>query len=75
MEVRGRFGAGSSETQVIQGHSELQGAVFRDSMARLFVDVPDEPENRVFFVQLKERLKQRFQQVDIWMTTYLVEVV
>jgi hypothetical protein len=75
MEVRNKFGAGSSETQVIQGHSELQGEIFRDPLARVFVDVPDIPENRVFFLQLKERLKERFQQVDIWMTTYLVEVV
>ncbi|HZM04994.1 MAG TPA: hypothetical protein VFC44_18490 [Candidatus Saccharimonadales bacterium] len=75
LEVRTKFGAGSCETQVIQGLSEHQGEVVRDPLARLFVDVADTRENRVFFVQFKERLKQRFKQVDIWMTTYLVEVV
>ena len=41
----------------------------------MFVDVPDVPENREFFVAYKERLKERFQQLDIWMTTYLIEVL
>jgi hypothetical protein len=40
---------------------------------RVFVDVPDVPESRQFFLELKERLKTRFQQLDIWMTTYPIE--
>ena len=42
---------------------------------RVFVDVPDEPGARQFFAEYKERLKGRFQQLDIWMTTYAVEVL
>jgi len=42
---------------------------------RVFCDVPDTPENRQFFVEIKQRLKARFQQIDIWMTTYAVEVI
>ena len=42
---------------------------------RAFVDVPDVPENREFFVEFKERLKARFQQLDIWLTTYPIEVI
>ena len=41
----------------------------------MFVDVPDAPESREYFVAAKERLKARFQQLDIWMTTYLIEVL
>jgi hypothetical protein len=41
----------------------------------VFCDVSDTPENRQFFVEFKERLKARFQQLDIWMTTYPVEVI
>jgi hypothetical protein len=42
---------------------------------RVFVDVPDLPQHREFFTQFKERLKTRFGQIDIWMTTYLIEVL
>ena len=44
-----------------------------DELIRIFVDVADTPENQQFFRDLKERLKERFQQVDIRMTTYLIE--
>jgi hypothetical protein len=42
---------------------------------RVFVDVPDISESRQFFVDFKQRLKARFQQIDIWMTTYPIEVL
>jgi hypothetical protein len=28
-----------------------------------------------FFIQFKERMKVQFRQVDLWMTTYLIEVL
>jgi hypothetical protein len=37
--------------------------------------VPDAPEHREFFREYKERLKSRFQQLDIWMVTYPLEVL
>ena len=73
--LRERFGAVSCETQMIQGQWQHQSQVFRDDLVRVFVDVPDVPENREFFVQFKEQLKARFQQVDIWMTTYPLDVI
>ena len=39
------------------------------------VDVSDFPENRQFLIDYKERLKARFRQIDIWMTTYPIEVI
>ena len=42
---------------------------------RVFVDVADLPENRQFFLQLKDRLKERFQQIEIWLTTYTIEAL
>ena len=75
LELRQRFGAVSSETQVIRGHWQHEGQLFRDDLVRVFVDVPDAPESRQFFVELKERLKARFRQIDIWITSYPVEVL
>ena len=71
-ELKEQFGAISIESQVIRGEDEESGAN-GDRLIRFFVDVPDTKTNAVFFRQLKERLKERFQQVDIWMTTHPVE--
>ncbi len=75
VDLRRRFGAVSWETQIIHGIWQHQEAEFRDELVRVFVDVPDRPENRRFFSDLKEQLKSRFRQHDIWMTTYAIEVI
>ena len=75
LELRQQFTAVSAETQVIRGHWQHQGEVFRDELVRVFVDVPDTGDNREFFVRFKEQLKTRCQQLDIWMTAYPVEVI
>ncbi len=75
LELRQRFGAVTCETQTIHGSWEHEGEEYRDDLIRMFVDVADVPANREFFRQLKEQLKARFQQVEIWITTYPVDVV
>lgn len=75
LELEQRFGAVSSETQTIQGSWRHQGQSYRDDLTRIFVDVPDTPENSAFFQEFKARLKDRFRQIDIWMTTYPIQVV
>jgi hypothetical protein len=75
LELRQQFGAVSSETQTIRGHWHHQGQTYRDELTRVFVDVPDTPQTLQFFHEFKQRLKERFQQIDIWMTTYPVEVI
>jgi len=75
IEFEGQFGAVSCETQTIRGRWRHEGQSFRDDLIRVFVDVPDTPESRDYFITSKERLKARFQQLDIWMTTYLIEVL
>jgi hypothetical protein len=75
VELQQQFGAVSCETQTIHGQWQQQDQVFRDDLVRVFVDTPDVPENRRFFSNLKERLKTRFKQLDIWMTTYPIEVL
>ena len=74
-ELEQEFGAVSCETQAILGLWRQEGELYRDSLARVFVDAEDTPQNREFFVQFKERLKKRFQQKDIWLTTYPVEAI
>lgn len=74
-ELRERFGDLSIETQATRGLSEYGEKSYKDHLIRVYVDVPDEPQHRQFFVDWKVRLKERFQQIDIWLTTYAIEVL
>jgi hypothetical protein len=74
LELRTQFGAASSETQIIRGIWTRENQVYRDDLIRIFVDVEDTPAARDFFRQFKESLKSRFQQLDVWVTSYPVEV-
>ena len=75
LEIQSRFGAISSETQVIQGAWSHLGQVYRDDLVRVFVDVEDVPAAREFFEAFKEQLKQQFQQLDIWITSHPIDVL
>lgn len=75
LELERQFGAISCETQTIHGFWQHQGEGFRDQLVRVFVDVDDTAKNRQFFVHYKEQIKARFQQLDIWLTTYPVEII
>jgi hypothetical protein len=75
VELEQKFGAVSSETQPIHGRWRHESVAYRDDLVRVFVDLPEEVEAREFFTEYKERLKARFRQLDIWMTTYPVEVL
>jgi hypothetical protein len=75
LELEARFGAVSFESQTIHGQWRHQGLQYRDDLVRVFVDVEDLPDHRQFFVDFKERLMQRFQQLDIWVTTHPLEIL
>lgn len=60
LELRRQFGAVSCETQTIRGMWEHEGESYRDDLVRVFMDVPDLPESRQFFLEFKERLKRGF---------------
>ena len=75
VELRSRFGAASCETQIIQGFWQQGGEMYRDTLIRLFVDVADTEENRGFFRDFKEQLKERFQQLEIYVTSHPIEVL
>ena len=74
-ELRARFGAASWETQVVRGFWENEGSVYEDNFTRFFVDVPDMPDHRQFFTEFKEKLKSRFDQLDVWITSHPMDVI
>jgi hypothetical protein len=74
-ELEERFHAVSWETQSIRGRWHSGEASYEDVLTRMYVDVPDTPENREFFVSFKAQLKQRFDQLDIWITSHPLDVI
>lgn len=75
IELRERFGAASCETQIIRGEWEEEGEIYRDELVRVFVDAEDTPANRDFFVLFRERLKIKFRQLAIWLTSHPIDVL
>jgi hypothetical protein len=75
IELREKFGAASYETQTIRGQWQHQGVSYQDELVRVFADVEDTPENRQFFLNIKPRLKSRFEQIEIWLTSHPIDVL
>ena len=75
IELREHFGAASQETQIIRGQWQHEAEVYHDQLVRIFVDVEDTSHNRQFFIDLKGRLKTRFQQIEIWLTSTPIELL
>jgi hypothetical protein len=69
------FGATSTDSVVVQGHWMYQSTLYEDRLIRVRVDVDDTPENVQAMRDIKEGLKQRFDQLDIWITAHRIEVL
>jgi hypothetical protein len=74
-ELVARFGAVSLLPDPVRGIWVHEGARYEDALVRLVVDADDSPEVRQFFVDLKPTLLQRFQQIDIYIASYVVDVI
>ncbi len=74
LEIVGRFGAASYETQKVEGHWRQGGIVYRDDLVRVIVDVPDSAEHRDWMRQFKVRWMQRLEQMDLWVVSYRIDV-
>jgi hypothetical protein len=74
-EVVQRFGAASTDTVVVRGRWLYQSTLYQDQLIRVRLDVEDTPERWQSVRNLKETLKVRFDQVDIWITAHRVDIV
>ena len=74
LEVADHFGAASYETQKVEGHWRHSGVLYRDNLVKVVVDVPDTAKNRQWMRQFKGRWKARFEQLELWMMSYRIEV-
>jgi len=74
LEVVNHFNAASYERQTVEGHWRHGGTLYRDNLARIVVDVPDTAKNRQWMKGYKKRWKARLEQLELWVTSYRIEV-
>ncbi len=73
-EIVDRFGAVSYEPQTVEGHWTREGVVYRDALSKIVVDIADTPGNRKWMRSFKSRWLSKFDQVDLWLISYKIEV-
>jgi hypothetical protein len=53
-----------------------RGAAYDDALLRFVVDVgEDTPEVETFFREFKETLKERFEQLDVWIVAFPIRII
>lgn len=74
LEVVDRFGAASYHNNLIEGRWTHKDTVYRDNSSKLVVDVQDTDENRQWMRDYKARWKEKFDQLDLWLVSYEIDV-
>jgi len=73
-ELCDRFGGVTQDTVRITGTWKYGGTRYRDDLLRIRIDTTD-PTANAFLQAEKEIWKERFQQIDIWITAYEIEII
>jgi hypothetical protein len=74
LEIVGNFGAASYETQKVEGHWRSEGVLYRDDLVKIVIDAEDTVENREWMRSFKKRWKDKFEQIDLWLVSYIIDV-
>ena len=70
-----QFGSTSTDTVVVRGQWMYESTKYSDQLVRIRLDLDDTPENWQAVRDFKETLKQRFDQLDIWITAHRIDVI
>jgi hypothetical protein len=74
-ELVNKFGAITMEPQSIFGFWVYKEKEYEDELIRVIVDAEDTKETEEFFASYKEILKERFKQIDIWITAFSIRII
>ena len=74
LEIVGKFGAASYETQKVEGHWRHQGVLYRDNLVKIVLDVADEEANRKWMREYKARWKEKLEQLELWLVSYTIDL-
>lgn len=70
-----QFDAVSVQPQSVAGIWIHEGVRYEDTSVKLSLDVDDTPDNRQFFSTFKMTLMQRFEQIEIYIASYPVDIL
>jgi hypothetical protein len=73
-ELCDHFGGVTQDSVRITGTWKYGGTRYRDELLRIRIDSND-PTASAFLQAQKERWKERFRQIDIWITAYEIEII
>jgi len=74
-ELLDKFGATTVDSIQALGTWKYRGILYRDRLIRVRIDSADPEDARAFFQAYKEVLKERFEQLDIWITAHDIELI
>jgi len=74
LEVVDQFGAASYETQRVEGSWRHGDVIYKDTLVRIVIDIPDATENRNWMKEFKLRWRAKLEQLELWMVSYVIEV-
>jgi len=74
MQVVDRFGALTFDPRPSTGVWTAMGMRYDDELFRLVVDIPDTDDSRQWVAMFKEELLRRFDQIEIYVVSYAVDV-
>lgn len=74
-ELLEEFSATTIDTIIATGSWLYQGVLYNDRLLRIRIDVEASDKNTDFLRHYKEKLKERFKQIDIWITSYDIEIL
>lgn len=73
-ELLAEFGSLSFQPIPVHGIWTYEGKRYEDELLRFVVDVSDTARNRRFFTRFKKTLLRRFEQIEIYLVSYPIEV-
>ncbi len=74
-ELVEKFGATTTDSTRIIGRWIYQNQLYEDKLIRITIDIPESEDSETFFKEYKEILKKRFKQIDVWISSYIIEII
>jgi hypothetical protein len=74
-ELIAQFGALSMSAFAVIGAWVHEGTRYEDELRRFTVDVEDTPENQQVLAAYKRTLLERFEQIEIYMVSFPVDII
>jgi len=73
-EMVQQFNAVTFYKEAVEGRWFHDQTLYRDDLALLVIDVPDTLKNRRWMKAYKARWKERLQQLELWMVSYVIDI-